>query len=91
MPETNLVCLVEFGGPVPLHMMVNKTMTFGMLRNQVLQRLHATTGQIKDVRITYKGSQLPDSTTLEKESMYLNGLECETVQGEVLHYTTGMC
>ena len=45
-------------------------MTFGMLRAEVLKKLHGTTGQVKDVRITYKGSQLPDKTTLANEFMY---------------------
>ena len=53
MPESNLTCLVDFGGPVPLLVMVNKQMTFGMLRQTVLKRLHGTTGQVKDVRITF--------------------------------------
>ena len=71
-------------------MMVNKQMTFGMLRDQVLKRLHGTTGQVKDVRITYNGSQLPDFSSLEKEGMYKEGVESETVQAEILNYTTGM-
>ena len=91
MPESNLTCLVDFGGPVPLLVMVNKQMTFGMLRQTVLKRLHGTTGQVKDVRITYKGAQLPDFSTLEKESMYTDGKESETVQAEIINYTTGMC
>ena len=91
MPECNLVCLVDFGGPVPLLVMVNKQMTFKMLRQTVLNRLHGTTGQVKDVRITYQGSQLPDFSTLEKESMYKDGKESETVQAEIINYTTGMC
>ena len=90
MPESNLTCLVDFGGPVPLLVMVNKQMTFGMLRQTVLKRLHGTTGQVKDVRITFNGAQLPDFSTLEKESMYLDGKESETVQAEIINYTTGM-
>ena len=55
-PKCDLTCLVDFGGPKPLTVMVNRTMTFGMLRAEVLKKLHGTTKQIKDVRITYKGS-----------------------------------
>ena len=90
-PVSDLVCLVDFGGPKKLHVMVNKTMTFGMLRQLIINKLHGTTSQIKDVRITYNGSQLNDNTTLEKEGMYTEGVDCETVQGEIVNYTTGMC